>query len=392
MIETNEKVHIEKSSKQQVDSVHVEEDKGVEKEKQSEEIFILDDSGDGDSSTDHKTNPTPSVNLQPHPIIIEDDHSSILATSVKLQETPSTINNNRLEPIDIMVPTNDATDNNKKRAASPGPLTLCPGAKRPFLSTTENINLITSEELEAGGKPDLSFNANDDVDHSTQLYSSPDSTKTTREEKPASSDSIESLVKDTVVVIEPLDNFEVMLDDPSTADEISFDGGDVSLPLSATNSTTNKSSGIILRTENPASGANSPFTDSLFNIVAEHDESNEQQLNNDGEGSGKSPAVVVNAFENVQLGEANIQLKLNNDDSSTNMKIINDNGKQSSSLINRQLGTTVYVPMTDDSNTDDDEINNEQANNTTISRASPSDASETRRSSRPRRINISNFF
>ena len=340
---------------------------------------------------------------QASPIILEDTDS--ISTS-KHQGTSSITNSNQLVNDDVNAHKN-ATNINKKRVASPEPPSLCTDAKRRFLSKTENNEESTKNidgcrqlgeltSFEDGGKSDLLVG--DDEAGFVQLDLSSDSTAS-RDEKPSSIYSEIDLTKEAVVIIEPLDNFEVMLDDPSTADEISFDGTDnLSLPLSATVNTdniiNNKNSDLGLRTEDPASGANSPFTDSLFNIVAEHDENNEQQLDNINKDADNPSVVERTSKTSLQLQNVNNDESLANDiknvpsDKQTVMMSSTHSSGQ------RQQGKTVYLSMTDDSGTDDDKLNNDEAIKQDVTKkpSSVSSKSETRRSTRFKHINTDNFF
>ena len=286
-----------------------------------------------------------------------------------------------------------ATKNNK-RAPSPEPLALGPDPKRPFVPIAPSANkednangLIqindTSDELKVEKTSCL-------VDgDSTLVISSSDEKEDIRgrldEEKPAASSSERSSIITTkaVIVIEPLDNFEVMLDDPSTTEDFSL-GGDVALHLPTTNTS---KTGIVQRTDDPASGANSPFTDSLFNIVAKNEETSTKFVENSQR--LHSTARLIKEGEKNLTG--NSSLAVLTAASSENAVSEEDVVGQSPS---KQLGKTVYVQMIDDSSNSNDngdsvvETTEQQINVTEKTNST----SEPRRSTRYKRLNVSSFF
>ena len=102
-----------------------------------------------------------------------------------------------------------------------------------------------------------------------------------------------------------------------------------------------------------------------------------------------------------RTSKTSLQLQnVNNDESLANDVQNVPSGKQTLMMSSthssgqRQQGKTVYLSMTDDSGTDDDKLNNDEAIKQDVTKkpSSVSSKSETRRSTRFKRINTANFF
>ena len=202
-----------------------------------------------------------------------------------------------------------------------------------------------------------------------------------------------------------LSNLEVMLDDPSTVD-------DVALSLASATTSNISSDGIggvtgrntVLRSEEPASGASSPFTDSLFNIVADNVLGDTDHVLN-SHITYNTKDVNNSNFLSVE-DKANTQEKidaslLQKTQTSPSLALLS---KQEKIPLNEQGETpshstkekTVYVPMIDEDSMSDTKVATtlETGVETTSDIDSDSKTLESSGESttRPKRINISNFF